>query len=290
MDILSLQTTDTVVLNDTSETAHGHIFDGVSAAPAEGSKKLLKKRKAKWANNHLDMVGWLEEVSLQRAEWETTAYKASNEQLYKILSICLDVYQQMKGRGLVELHQRRKLDEALTRRGFRYTEYTNLATKIVRLVFHTDRKRSHTYSRVVLFAHEHGVEAMRLPGWIAEQGGVEEVRRKCTNPLTQSEQNTQYKELAEEKLSLAPQLMEPFTTRKELQTSAEARTPFTLAIVRDNGDGTASIVFGINNETVIKAALIHAGKSLRESDSQTSVGSGRTVVKSARNEILGSRR
>lgn len=281
--------TANVVLNDalpTDPTHRDQLFSDLPPLPSVDKKKQLKQKKSKWQNSHLDMVAYLERISDERKVWEDTLYKKSNEGLYRILSICLDIFGQMKGRGLQELYQRNKLNEALKARKLTFTSSTHLTTKIIRLVFGSDRKRSYTYSRVILSAHEHGIDSMRLPRWIADNGGVEEIRRKSTNALSQSQINEQYKDIAETRLAQADNLVASFKPPKGLATTGEGNLRYTVAIVRDNGDGTSSLVYGINNETVVKAALHYAGKALKEVAKVADISTKARQVKSKRSEIL----
>ena len=275
MDTLSLQTANAVVLNDASSTP-------TSTPP----KPSTAKTRAKQSNSRADVLNVLEDISRQRESWELIAYKKSNEQLYNILSRCLDIYQQMKGRTLADLHQRNKLNEALLALKIPFTDATGLPTKIVRFVFRTDRKRSYTYSRVIISAHEHGIDALTLPRWISEQGGVEEVRRKSKSAITPSQLNVQYKEAAEKFLSKSEELIAAFKTVKGLEISTEGNLRYTLAIMRDNGDGTTSVVYGIKNEAVVKAALHHAGKAIKENGQLANQNTKLRQVKSQRSNIL----
>ena len=297
MSVISIPNTNTVVLNDASPTASSHSAPPTPTTPnhppsnqsspsTTTPNKQAKNTKARQSNNRTDMFDVLEDISRQRESWELIAYKKSNDQLYSILSRCLDIYQQMKGRTLAELNQRKKLNDALTALNISFTDATSLPTKIVRFVFRTDRKRSHTYSRVITFAHEHGIDAMTLPRWISEQGGVEEVRRKSTNALTPSQLNVQYKEAAEKFLAKSNELIAAFKTVKGLEISTEGNLRYTVGIMRDNGDGTTSVVYGIKNEAVVKAALHHAGKAITESGQLANQNTKRRQVKSQRSSIL----
>ena len=214
------------------------------------------------SNIILNTITALDEIAAEREAWEQGAYKTSNEQLYAILARCLDIYQQMSGRDADRLKQRKELDERLSTMGFVIRENTNLATKIVRYVFRTDRKRSYTYARVILAAVEHHIDSVKLASFIRNEGGIEEVRRKQKGSLTPAQQARTYKAAAEAHYFRSEPLVSPFKAIASLTASSEGTTAFSVALVRNDGDGNVAIVYGENNATIVKQLLVRAGKKL----------------------------
>jgi hypothetical protein len=117
----------------------------------------------------------LSEMEAKRQQWETTAYRTSNQQLYAVLADCL-------GYGVAlpvaEAKQRSKdLEEFFKLRGYVVKNDSPLLTRVVKAVFgNVDRRRISTYSLVLRAAQKGGVTADKLAGWIEERGGVQEVK------------------------------------------------------------------------------------------------------------------
>ena len=113
-------------------------------------------------------------------------------------------------------------------------------------------------------AAEHNIDSLKLSKWIRDNNGIEEVRRKQKGELTSSQLKQKYAAEAERHLFDAKSLIEPFKGIKELKASSESTSIFTLALVRNDSDGNVSIVYGDNNQTLIKQMLARAGKRLEE--------------------------
>lgn len=286
MTMLTLKHDDNVVLNDTSYELTQTTIQ--TPLEFEGEPLVTKQRKKSpiKPNVYADLVGQLGELSYKRSEWEQNAYKTSNQQLYAILAQCLDIYQQMKGRYKAQIEQRCRLDMKLRESGIGFNDSTNLATKIIRYVFKMDRKRAFVYSRVILKAHETNQDAMTLPRWIDEQGGVEEIRRNGGKAGTPVLSPAQYKEVAETALEEAAALAAPFKTVGALTATDDGKSNYVVALVRDNGDGTSSIVYGIQANGIVTAALVHAGKQLSVEDRVAAAAQERRTIKAMRASTL----
>lgn len=223
------------------------------------------------SNTVINAITALDGIAKDAKAWEQGAYKTSNEELYGILARCLDIYQQLKGREKSRINQRKELDDRLTAIGIKSRENTNLATKIVRYVFRTTNKRSLAYARVIMSADQHGKDALSLPKWVREEGGIEEVRRKQNSEFTATELSQMYAAAAEKHLYASKALIAPFKGIAELKSSSESTSVFTLALVRNDADGKVSVVYGDNNQTLVKQMLARAGKKLTEDSKIKSV-------------------
>lgn len=206
----------------------------------------------------------LDGVAADAKAWEQGAYKTSNDELYAILARCLDIYQQMKGREKTRINLRKELDDKLSLLGITVRENTNLATKIVRYVFRTSKKRTLAYARVIMSADEHNQDGVSLGKWIRDNSGIEEVRRKQKGEFTATELKQKYAAAAEAYLFDAKALIAPFKGVASLKSSAESTSVFTIALVRNDADGNVSVVYGDNNQTLVKQILARAGKKLTE--------------------------
>jgi len=126
------------------------------------------------------IVKSLDELSKERKAWELGAYKKSNDGLYGLMARSLDLFNAKFLTGTdddrktlrLELISRLKADNIKVQRN------TTTLTMFVRFVFNSDRKRAHGYQYVLKAAISHGIPSIKLAEWLAEQGGIEEVRRK----------------------------------------------------------------------------------------------------------------
>ena len=241
MTILSLKSEETVVLNDTVTPTN---------------KKVIK------SNTHSDFVGRLSELCDKREEWEQNAYRTSNEGLYAILAVCLDIYQQLKGTSAKQIAERKKLTTALKEAGLTSNGGTHLTTKIVRYVFRSGKHRTSVYSRVIACADEHYQDASSLPKWISENGGIEEIRRKSKDGFGPADLNEAYKDTAENHYFYSKEIISPFKSVEQLEPSNIGTSHYAVALLRKNADGTLSIVYGTNTEAIISFVLLEAGKKL----------------------------
>jgi hypothetical protein len=119
-------------------------------------------------------------VTLQALEdhrklWETTVYRTSNQQLYKVLDGC---YAYGAKLPLESAKQRSEdLKKFFADRGYRVNHDAPLLTRIVKAVFgNVDRRRISTYSLVLRSATAAGVAPGRLAQWIEENGGIQEIK------------------------------------------------------------------------------------------------------------------
>lgn len=209
-------------------------------------------------------ISMLDRIAADAKAWEQGAYKTSNDELYAILARCLNIFQQLKGREKARVDQRKELDERLVALNITVRENTNLATKIVRYVFRTSKKRTLTYARVIMSADEHKQDAVSLAKWIRDNSGIEELRRKPKGEFTATELKQKYAAAAEQYLHGAKALVAPFKADASLKSSAESTSVFTVALIRNDPDGNVSVVYGDNNQTLVKQMLARAGKKLTE--------------------------
>lgn len=223
-----------------------------------------KSKASKGTNATPNLIAELDAVFEQRKAWEQGAYRTSNDELYAMLGRCLDIYVQLKGRDGNKVQQRKELNERLKAAGLTYRETTPLATKVIRYVFGTERRRSYTYSRTIVSAHEHGIDSVKFPAWVRNAGGIEEVKRKAKSGLSPKDIRTRQRDAAE-KYFYAAKPLASFSAVKDVKPSSEGASRFAYAIIRTEDDGTASIVYGGNKANVINFLLASAGKKV-ESD------------------------
>ena len=130
-------------------------------------------------------------MEAKRKQWETTAYRTSNQQLYAVLSDCLAYGDAMP---IADAKQRTKdLEEFFKLRGYSVKSDSPLLARVVKAVFgNVDRRRISTYSLVLRTAQKEGITAGKLAEWIEQRGGVQAVKlsRSATyvTPKSKAEQ------------------------------------------------------------------------------------------------------
>jgi hypothetical protein len=126
------------------------------------------------------IVQQLDDLVVQRKQWESTDYQKANEGLYSLLARCLEVFNSrfLKGSEDDRKTLRRDLVARLKTDGIKVQSNSTTLTVFVRFVFGSDRKRAHGYTYVLKAAISHGIDSPQLPAWLIEQGGIEEVKRR----------------------------------------------------------------------------------------------------------------
>jgi hypothetical protein len=202
------------------------------------------------------MAAEIEKIAAEREAWEQGSFKKSNEELYAVLERCLFMYAEVKTSHKL----RERLNVMLTERGIAFNSSTNTLTKIVRVVFGDCGKRAYTYARVLKVALREKPENKSLAAFITDVGGIEEVRRtqKGISPAKKREQAISNASRWMEEKSVIVKV----ESADELAPNSDATHSFSLAVVRQDADGTQSIVYGINNQALLNKALEYAGKQL----------------------------
>ncbi len=130
----------------------------------------------------------LDALSVKRDAWEKGAFKKANEELYVLLAETLDIYLESEGVTLatsVKAHGQRfnaDLRKELTTRlkdmGVKVQSNSATLTMLVRYVFKSDRKRSQGYAQVLSAAVQDGIAPIKLPKYIHDAGGIEQIKRR----------------------------------------------------------------------------------------------------------------
>ena len=200
------------------------------------------------------MAEQLEQIVAERKAWELGSYKKSNEQLYAVLERCLLMYAEVKNSKTL----RERLNIMLTDRGIAFNSGTNTLTKIVRLVFGDCGRRAYTYARVLKVAEREKPEHKSLAAFIADAGGIEEVRRSKAG-VSPAQKRQAAISMAKQWFANKSAVVKVDPV-EELAPNSDATHSFSLAVVRQEADGTQSIVYGIDNQALLNKALEYAGK------------------------------
>jgi len=251
-----------------------------SAANAASVPSVAKSNASKNLNAELDLL------CKEREAWETGAYKTSNDQLYRILGRCLDIYQQLRD----DINQRKvfktKLETLHAKKEIEFKESTNLPTRIVRFVFRNSGKRSLAYAKVLIAANEAKIDSLALAAWIAKEGGVEQIRRKNKNGVTPTVVNDGLQQVASNYYAESKGLIPSFKPPKSLLPDAEGTNNFAIALVRKEDNGQVTIVYGSHKTALVKQMLTLAGKQLVESKCKASFTSKRQQQKASRLAVV----
>lgn len=242
---------------------------------------MAKKMSEKTANK-LMIQNEITRLHEETQAWNEGVYKRSNEQLYSILQDCHLLLIQLRG----ERKLRKQLDAALEGAGLKTRSNTSLERKVVVAVFGIENNRINAYVSVLQIAKRDLPKGWTLIEWIEEAGGIEEIRRKPKEGPTPAEKARRRCAFAEETLSFTKSIGARFKPNRALQPSEEGTYNFSVALVRVDDDGQASIVFGTNKSSLVKAILTQAGTELEEQETNTETLNKHKKKRKDRDEIL----
>ncbi len=119
--------------------------------------------------------------------------------------------------------------------------------------------RAYTYARVLTVAAEEGISAAELPKFIIDNNGIDEIRRKSKDGMTDAQKAKQDRDYAHTVLATNSAIK-----TVEMSTALQPKDGelYSLALVRKNADGSGDIVFGTNNVSAVNTVLTIAGKAL----------------------------
>ena len=216
-----------------------------------------------------EALNTLDELQAASETWETGSYKKSNEELYVIINRCYELHEQISGM----LDGKRKMIKAINTRlvgmGINPDKIGDLATKIVRCTFKDTGKRSNSYARVIKFAMADKPQNQSMAAYLAEMGGIEEIRRtRKPGELKPSEVKTKLVEAADETLSAIQPLIGKIKLVDGLQPADNSEFDYCAALVRKNPDGTGAIVYGSTTTSILKTLLVEAAKKQAEAEKE----------------------
>ena len=192
----------------------------------------------------------LTDIETRRQQWETTAYRTSNQQLYAVLADCLEF-----GKAL-ELGEAKKrsadLEEFFKQRGYYYKNESPLLTRIVKAVFgNVDRRRISTYSLVLRSAQKGGISADNLSDWIENKGGIQEIKLARSDTYVSPKAKA---EKAKSMLSALPNLAIAKDKLTELADASYVGCECVL-LAEQQSDGSFHIKALNRSATAVNAAL-----------------------------------
>ncbi len=186
-----------------------------------------------------------------RQQWETNAYRTSNQQLYAVLAACL-AYGSTDVSVPAAKARAAELNAFLTERGYIVKSDSPLLTRVVKAVFgNIDRRRISTYPLVLRTAQKEGIKPTDLAGWIEERGGVQEVK------LARSATYKSPKQKADEAKSALASLPTLATAKERLAELADADFMGSecVLLAEQQADGSFHIKALTRTSTAVNAAL-----------------------------------
>jgi hypothetical protein len=216
------------------------------------------------------LISQLDGLVSKRKQWEATDYKKANEGLYSLLASCLEVFKSkfVDADDSDKKTLRSDLTARLTAEGVRVQRNTTTLTMFVRFVFGSDRKRAHGYTYVLKAAISYDVTAANLPGWIVEQGGIEEVRKRM---IVSEEAQQRKADLAEAKTQVQTSIEQATATPLAKLPISGVSGSYALLLAKPEPDGLVSIVGVLSdiNEAFYNACIIKMARIKAADNAQT---------------------
>lgn len=190
--------------------------------------------------------------------WFNGTYKASNDELYKLLAKCLDIYQRM-----VKKHfEIAAFETECINRQLSFNKNTSLLYKIVKYVFGMNNKRVSSYALALTVAQAVPVDPMDLPTWIANSGGIEKIRANKTGRISPAVRNTANKSTGTAAAHTASALQTYNVPGISIKDPAQ---PFVAVLARVNAAGLIELIAPITDRTAVDAVLAAYGESISTS-------------------------
>ena len=194
----------------------------------------------------------LRSMEAKRIDWETGAFRTSNQALYQVLAECL-AYS-----GELPVSMAKLRNSALVtfykERGYRYREDTPLVTRVVRAVFgDINRRRISTYSLVLRQAQKESIAYADLSAWIEERGGIQEIRLSRSETFVSPAQKASVgKSFFEAKPDLGTVQSEWLSVEADPSYIGQA----CVLLAEQQADGSFQVRAVIRNQTALKAAYV----------------------------------
>jgi len=197
--------------------------------------------------------GW--DMLLEAAKTQYEALRPdqerSNAGLYAILADCLAVYQIVLRNSAAMKGFKAKCEKA----GVNLGKRAKPEHKVIKYVFNFDRRKLSAYARVISVAHKQNQKPEGLSDWIAQSGGIEEIRRASTKGgLTR----LQAIRVAREFLSKAPALGVVTDTDEALKPK---NGNFTVVLLRYDKN-CCSVAYALTEKTPVENVLASAGRKI----------------------------
>ena len=119
-------------------------------------------------------------LAAERDEWQCTLFASANERLYELLAHVYSLYLDAKEGSGVDTEKYDWLKKEVDKRGIaccKNPTFIQLVTKLIFCDSDTDSRRVNSYARVLACAAQEDIGNSReIPDYIADRGGIEEIR------------------------------------------------------------------------------------------------------------------
>ena len=209
----------------------------------------------------------------ERVQFEEAMMARTNKGLYEILAKVYALYiKAVKNDCLNESLAEMKI--VLSERGIKTQKNTNPITVFIRYVFNSDRKRSYTYTQVLLAAMRDHIAPNYLDTYIKSNNGLEAT--KSSMPVNKEQQKKRHDlKNAESVVCARLDKMEPKQTLKlngeSVDLSDGVKYAFVIARVDSAGDLELLQALPTSTAGMQNAAIKALAKKLVNSDANTDV-------------------
>lgn len=191
------------------------------------------------------------EMENNRKQWEATAYRTSNQQLYAVLADCL-----LYGSELETAQAKERsavLVDFFSARGYFVKKDSPLLTRIVKAVFgNVDRRRISTYSLVLREAQRQNIFAAKLADWIEDRGGIQEIKVSRSSTFISPKDKV---ETAKKTLSSLPNIGIVKSDELSLLADADFLGEECVLLAEQQADGSFFIKALTRSGSAVSAAL-----------------------------------
>lgn len=241
----------------------------VAVATTGLTRQQVKDEVAKIGIQFTDFtVQKLDALSAKRDAWEQGAFKKANDELYGLLADTLGLFQasevtvnstKVKAHGKEYMSTLRvELNTRLGSMGVKVQKNSSTLTMLVRYVFKSDRKRAHGYAQVLGAAIQDGIKPAELANYIANAGGIEEIKRRMVlsaDALAKREQVANA--TSSVKTDVERAALNPIATA-QVATEGE----YAVLLAKPRADGFVDIIGVLPevNEALFNALLVRMAK------------------------------
>lgn len=266
-----------------NETIALNIPATVSAATIDAASAISPAVEPKSNFDGMDLtkaraLNFLETLVEEKGNWELTAYKSSNDQLYSLLQRCYGYYIMMCEDSNNGKSAREALKQYIENKKLSFKDSTHNITKIVKCVFGADRRRVSAYSIALRTAYANDIKPVDIAQYIYDNGGVEEIRlARSSTALTQQEKIERATAIV---TSNELMTIKSADFSKLLDASNIEKQIVLIATQAANGELVINAV--INNQTAAKAALVaYYGMTKKSAESAVKVENAKQPQKAA---------
>ena len=207
-----------------------------------------------------EMLVLLTQMESQCKNWEIGSYKKSNDELYQVLADCLAFCADIgKSNSTKRINSLKAFYEL---KKYSFNENASLAKKIVGAVFgNIDRRRIGTYAVVIEAAKTANITPDKLPAWIEDQGGIQEIRLSKSATFVSPTNKAQF---VSEHISVLPSLGVFKSDRLSAKTNSDKKGQTCILLATQKTDGSFDIRELIYSSNVIKVAQVTMYKNHKE--------------------------